>query len=110
LPRLVSLVRAKEIAVFGEPLSARDAERWGMINRTVPAADFETTLREWAHRLAHGPTVRMGHIKGQLNTSLESSMRATFREEATLLGMASEDSHEAMRAYAERRDPNFTGR
>ena len=111
LPRLTSLVRAKEIALFGEPLGAADAERWGMINRCVPAAEFDETVRAWARRLASGPTVRMGHIKGQLNASLESTMAATFREEATLLGIGGgEDAAEAMAAYVERRDPDFTGR
>jgi 2-(1,2-epoxy-1,2-dihydrophenyl)acetyl-CoA isomerase len=111
LPRLTSLVRAKEIAMFGDPLSAADAERWGLVNRCVPAGEFEETVRTWARRLADGPTVRMGHIKGQLNSSLESTMTATFREEVTLLGIGGgEDSAEAMTAYIERRPPRFTGR
>jgi len=111
LPRLTSLVRAKELAIFGDPLSAADAERWGMTNRCVPAAEFESTVRAWAARRAAGPTVRVGDIKGQLNSSLESTMKLTFREEATLLGMGgAEDSAEAMAAFARRREPNFTGR
>jgi 2-(1,2-epoxy-1,2-dihydrophenyl)acetyl-CoA isomerase len=110
LPRLTSLVRAKEMALFGDPISAADAERWGLINRCVPTAEFDATVRDWARRLASGPSLRMGHIKGQLNTSLESTMQQTFREEVTLLGISTEDSGEAMRAYFERREPKFTGR
>jgi 2-(1,2-epoxy-1,2-dihydrophenyl)acetyl-CoA isomerase len=61
--------------------------------------------------LAAGPTIRMGHIKQQLNRSLESTMDLTFREEVTLLGLGGgADSEEAMRAYAERREPRFQGR
>ncbi|MCW2524007.1 MAG: enoyl-CoA hydratase/isomerase family protein, partial [Frankiales bacterium] len=97
--------------LLGKPLSATEAERWGMVNRVVPAADFAATLREWALEVASGPTVRMGHIKGQLNSSFEAGMLASFKEEATLLGIGGgEDGHEAMQAYIERRDPNFTGR
>jgi 2-(1,2-epoxy-1,2-dihydrophenyl)acetyl-CoA isomerase len=111
LPRMVGLVRAKEMAIFGDPLSAADAERWGLINRCVPAAEFDDTVRSWAHRLASGPTIRIGHIKGQLNSSLESTMALTFKEEATLLGVGGgEDSVEAMQAYVQRREPKFTGR
>jgi len=111
LPRLTSLVRAKEIALFGEPLAARKAAEWGMVNAVVPAAEFPATLAEWAARLASGPTVRIGHIKGQLNAAVETTMRASFKEEATLLGMGGgEDAEEAMKAYRERRDPTFTGR
>jgi 2-(1,2-epoxy-1,2-dihydrophenyl)acetyl-CoA isomerase len=52
----------------------------------------------------------MGHIKQQLNRSLESTLDATFREEVTLLGLGGgEDSTEAMRAFAEGREPRFTG-
>jgi 2-(1,2-epoxy-1,2-dihydrophenyl)acetyl-CoA isomerase len=108
---MVGLVRAKEMAIFGDPLSAADAERWGLINRCVPAAEFDDTVRSWAHRLASGPTIRIGHIKGQLNSSLESTMALTFKEEATLLGLGGgEDSVEAMQAYVQRREPKFTGR
>jgi 2-(1,2-epoxy-1,2-dihydrophenyl)acetyl-CoA isomerase len=111
LPRLVSLVRAKEMAIFGEPLSAADAEKWGLINRCVPAPEFDETVRSWARRLARGHTIRIGHIKGQLNSSLESTMAATFKEEVTLLSLGGgEDSAEAMRAFAERREPEFHGR
>jgi 2-(1,2-epoxy-1,2-dihydrophenyl)acetyl-CoA isomerase len=111
LPRLVSLVRAKELAIFGEPLSAAEAERWGMINRCVPATEFDETVRTWARRLANGHTIRIGHIKGQLNSSLESTMAATFKEEVTLLGLGGgEDSAEAMQAFLERREPQFQGR
>jgi 2-(1,2-epoxy-1,2-dihydrophenyl)acetyl-CoA isomerase len=111
LPKLASLVRAKELALLGKPLPAAEAERWGMVNRVVPAADFDATLREWAAEVASGPTIRIGHIKGQLNSSYESGMLASFKEEAALLGLGGgSDSEEAMRAFTERRDPVFKGR
>jgi 2-(1,2-epoxy-1,2-dihydrophenyl)acetyl-CoA isomerase len=107
LSRLVSLVRAKEFALFGEPLSASQAEQWGLINRCLPAAELEPTAREWARKLATmappggGPSlpgaasggpapdlsVRVGHIKSQLNQSLEATMYQTFRDEVTLLSL-----------------------
>ena len=107
LPRLVSLVRAKEIALFGEPLPAPQAEQWGLINRCVPAEALESTAAEWAHKLATlappggGPrapgaavgatppdlSIRVGHIKSQLNQSLEATMYQTFRDEATLMAL-----------------------
>jgi 2-(1,2-epoxy-1,2-dihydrophenyl)acetyl-CoA isomerase len=110
LPKLASLVRAKELALLGKPLPAVEAERWGMVNRVVPAADFDATLREWAAEVASGPTIRIGHIKGQINSSFESGMLASFKEEAALLGLGGgSDSEEAMRAFVERRDPVFKG-
>jgi 2-(1,2-epoxy-1,2-dihydrophenyl)acetyl-CoA isomerase len=102
LPRMVGLARAKQIALYGDPLPARTAADWGLINECVPAEDLEATTTDWAVRLATlsapggGPqmgrdgadlSVRVGHIKSQLNLSLETSMYATFREEATLLAL-----------------------
>src|SRR5262249_37298773 len=66
LPRLTSLIRAKEIALFGDRISAVDAERFGLVNRAVPAEEFSEVVAEWARRLGQGPTIRMGHIKQQL--------------------------------------------
>lgn len=110
LPKLASLVRAKELALLGKPLPAIEAERWGLVNRVVSADAFEETLREWAQELASLPTVRVGHIKNQLNSSYEAGMIASFREEATLLGVGGgSDAREAMLAYVERREPQFRG-
>jgi 2-(1,2-epoxy-1,2-dihydrophenyl)acetyl-CoA isomerase len=110
LTKLTSIVHAKEMAIFGDPVSAADAERWGLANRVVPAAEWDDTVRAWAKRLATGPTIRIGHIKDQLNSVYESSMRQSFRDEVTFLHMgAGEDQMEAMRAFMERREPRFTG-
>jgi 2-(1,2-epoxy-1,2-dihydrophenyl)acetyl-CoA isomerase len=110
LPKLTSLARAKELALLGRPLPAAEAERWGMINRVVPQAEFAATLSDWAREVASLPTLRVGHIKSQLNSSYEAGMLASFREEATLLGIGGgADGHEAMRAYTEQREPQFRG-
>ena len=85
LTRSLSLTRAKELALYGEPLPAAEAERWGLINRCVPAAELEATARDWATRLA--TVSRAGHIKGQLNAAWEQTMQQTFVTEATLLGL-----------------------
>jgi 2-(1,2-epoxy-1,2-dihydrophenyl)acetyl-CoA isomerase len=84
LTRSISLPRAKELALYGDPLPAAEAERWGLVNRTVPRADLEATTRDWAVRLATGR--RLGHIKGQLNAAWEQTMQQSFVTEVTLLG------------------------
>lgn len=102
LPRLVGLARAKQIALFGDPLPAATAAEWGLINLCVPSAELLDTAKAWAIKLATldapsgGPKMgeggadlsyRVGHIKSQLNMSMESTMYQTFREEATLLSL-----------------------
>ncbi|MGE0307797.1 MAG: enoyl-CoA hydratase/isomerase family protein [Acidimicrobiia bacterium] len=111
LPKLTSLVRAKEIAILGEPLTAAEALQFGMINRCVSADALESTARDIAARVAKGPTIRIGHIKSQLNASYEQTKDQSFRDEANYMGLhGGSDATEAITAYIERRPPNFTGR
>ena len=55
LPRARRLHKAKELIFFGDDLSAADAERLGIVNKVVPAAELQATAKEWAERLASGP-------------------------------------------------------
>jgi 2-(1,2-epoxy-1,2-dihydrophenyl)acetyl-CoA isomerase len=111
LTRSLSPVRAKEFALLGDPLPARIAAEWGLVNRCVPDDELGTLAADWARRLAAGPTIGIGHVKGQLNDALEQSMEQVARAETTLLGLGiGSDAREAMQAFAERRAPRFTGR
>ena len=102
LTRSLSLPLAKEMALLGEPLGARRAEEWRLINRCVPASELEAVVTDVAQKLVHigppgkGPaasmverdlSARIGHIKGQLNAAWEQSMWQTFRDEAALLNV-----------------------
>jgi 2-(1,2-epoxy-1,2-dihydrophenyl)acetyl-CoA isomerase len=112
LPRLVGLQRAKELAFFGDDLSAADAERFGLVNRVVPADKLEQAAREWAERLAKGPTRALAMTKQLLNRSLDSDRATAFAEEANAqeLNMATEDAREGVRSFVERREPEFKGK
>lgn len=111
LTRSVSPVRAKEIALLGEPLSGRMAAEWGLANRCVPDEELLTVAGDFARRLASGPTIGIGHVKGQINEAFEQSMEQVAKDEVTLLGLGvGSDSTEAMHAFQERRAPRFTGR
>jgi 2-(1,2-epoxy-1,2-dihydrophenyl)acetyl-CoA isomerase len=111
LTRAVSPVRAKEIALFGDPIPAHTAAEWGLANRCVPDAELLAVAGDWARRLAEGPTIGIGHVKGQLNDALEQTMEQAAKHEVTLLGLGiGSDAQEAMLAFKERRRPRFTGR
>jgi 2-(1,2-epoxy-1,2-dihydrophenyl)acetyl-CoA isomerase len=111
LPRLVGLQRAKEIVFFADAWSAADAERIGLVNKVVPADELEKATTEWAERLASGPTRALGLAKGLLNRSLEQTLDQSLAEEALVqeLITGTNDIKEGMRAFGERRDPDFTG-
>jgi 2-(1,2-epoxy-1,2-dihydrophenyl)acetyl-CoA isomerase len=109
LTRSLSLPLAKEMALLSEPLSARQAAEWRLINACVAAEQLESVVADVARKLAtlgapsKGPaasgesrdlSARLGHIKGQLNAAWEQTMWQTFREEATLLNMPAGDASE----------------
>jgi 2-(1,2-epoxy-1,2-dihydrophenyl)acetyl-CoA isomerase len=106
LTRSLSLPLAKEMALLSEPLSARQAAEWRLINACVAAEQLESVTAGVARKLAtlgapsKGPaasgesrdvSARLGHIKGQLNAAWEQTMWQTFREEVTLLNMPAGD-------------------
>ncbi|MEU2712300.1 enoyl-CoA hydratase-related protein [Streptomyces sp. NPDC007205] len=112
LPRLLGPHRAKELMFFGDAVPAADAERLGLVNRVVPDADLPKATREWATRLASGPTRALALTKYLVNTSLESDRTTAFTAEAWAqeLNLATEDAQEGLRAFVERREAGFRGR
>lgn len=112
LPRHIGLHKAKELVFLGDDLSAADAERLGLVNKVVPAAELEETVRAWAKRLAEGPTFAIGLSKRLLNRSLQADMDTLFAEEAfsQALAASSEDMREGIRSFMEKRPPAFKGR
>ena len=110
LTRSISPVRAKELALYGDPLSGEKAAEWGLVNRCVPDAELMDVATDWARRLAVGPTIGIGHIKSQINQGLDQNIRQTWRDEVTYLGMGiGADGTEAMTAFQERRQPVYKG-
>ncbi|MFE8947500.1 enoyl-CoA hydratase/isomerase family protein [Streptomyces sp. NPDC007856] len=112
LPRLLGPHRAKELMFFGDAVPAADARRLGLVNRVVPDGELEKTAREWAARLASGPSRALALTKHLVNSSLESDRATAFAAEAWAqeLNMATEDAQEGLRAFAERRAARFRGR
>jgi 2-(1,2-epoxy-1,2-dihydrophenyl)acetyl-CoA isomerase len=75
------------------------------------AYELMATAGGFADRLASGPAIGIGHIKGQLNDAYDASLEQAWKNEAMLLGMrGAADSKEAIAAFVERRAPRFTGR
>lgn len=111
LPRLVGLHKAKELAFFGDVLSAEEAAEMGLVNRLVPAESLVDTAMEWAHRLTELPPINLSIMKRALNRSFESSMHDLLELEAVAqtVSFSSADTAEAMAAFVQKREPRFTG-
>jgi 2-(1,2-epoxy-1,2-dihydrophenyl)acetyl-CoA isomerase len=112
LPRLIGPRRAKELMFFGDALTAPDAERLGLVNRVVPDGELEKTAREWAERLATGPTRALALTKQLVNASLDSDRTTAFAAEAAAqeINMTTADAREGVASFVERRSPEYRGR
>jgi 2-(1,2-epoxy-1,2-dihydrophenyl)acetyl-CoA isomerase len=112
LPRLVGLHRAKELAYFADVLSAEEAAGYGFVNRVVPDDELDAFVDGWARRLAAGPPIALSMTKGLLDNAMSVSMAQALEDEARCqtINFGTADTAEAMRAFAEKREPRFEGR
>jgi enoyl-CoA hydratase/carnithine racemase len=112
LSRLVGKGRALEIMLAGTPISASEAERIGLVNRVVPAADLMTEAKRLAHQLANNAPIAMRYIIAAVNKGLEMPFAEGCVFEATLFGLvaSTDDMREGTAAFLEKRKPTFKGR
>lgn len=112
LPRLVGLARATALTMLCEKLPASQAAEWGLIYKTCEPAALMETARATAVHLATQPTRALGLIKRGFNRSLGVDLRAQldFEEELQREAGRSADYSEGVKAFLEKRKPNFTGR
>jgi 2-(1,2-epoxy-1,2-dihydrophenyl)acetyl-CoA isomerase len=111
LPRRVGLQKAKELAFFGDALTARDALALGLVNRVVASDQLAATAAELAGRLATAPTSAIALTKRLFNTSLDADRASAFQAEAMAQELQSHahDSVEGVRSFVDHRPPQFRG-
>ena len=112
LPRLVGLHRAKEIVYFADMLTAAQAADFGFVNRVVADDELDGFVDDWARRLAAGPPIALSLSKALLDNAMAVSMAQALEDEARCqtINFGTADTAEAMRAFAEKREPRFEGR
>jgi enoyl-CoA hydratase/carnithine racemase len=109
LPRVVGLAKATELLYTGDFIDAREAERIGLYNRVVAAAELSSVTRELAARLAGGPGFALAMTKELLNREMDVSLDTALEWEAQAQAtcMQHPDYREAYEAFIAKREPKF---
>lgn len=108
-PALIGFARAKEYLLTGDKLIAAEAERLGLINHAVPAAELDAAVYAMARRLAEGPRDAIRGTKVSVNIALKQLAHTILDTSiaAEALTMLGADHVEAMDAFVEKRAPVF---
>jgi len=111
LQRLVGPSKAMELSLLPDPLTAADAERFGLVTKVVPAADLAGEARALAARLAALSAGAVARTKHAIQAGAESSFEEALALEATLQGEAGRHPvhAEGIAAFIEKRPPRFSG-
>jgi enoyl-CoA hydratase len=110
--RNVPRKKTNELLLLGERISAEAAREAGIVNRVASADDFEATVDEWATRLAAKSPVMMKLGKDAMYRQLDMPFEDALDYLRSQLSVAftTEDIQEGVRAFFEKRDPQWTGR
>jgi enoyl-CoA hydratase len=110
--RNVGRKKTNELLLLGEQISAADAERIGLVNRVVPADEFDAAVADWAARLAAKSPVMMRLGKDAMFRQQDMAFAdaLAFLQSQLTIAFSTDDVQEGVQAFFEKRDPVWTGR
>jgi enoyl-CoA hydratase len=110
--RNVPRKKANEMLLLGERMSAEEAREAGIVNRVVPDAEFDAAVDEWAVKLASKSPVLMKLGKDAMYRQLDMPLDEAldFLRSQLSIAFTTEDIQEGVKAFFEKREPNWTGR
>ncbi len=112
LPRLIGRARAGALMMLGENLPADEAEKMGMIYKSIPDDSYEAELDKIIDKIANMPTTALAYTKRLLQISQTSTLNEQLDAEGSWQHLSGQtaDYKEGINAFLEKRKPNFTGK
>lgn len=112
LPRLIGMVRTRQLLMLGEEISGATAAEWGVIHGAHPPAELDSAAAELVATLAAAPTVALGLTKWLVHTGNGLDLDRHLQNEAMALELSSrsDDFKEGLAAFRDKRDAKFEGR
>jgi len=112
ISRAIGERRAKELILTGRPFSANEAHDWGLVNAVFPAEELLSAALETAGAIAANAPISVQQAKQSIHRGLQMSLRdgLAFEIEAYNRTVPTQDRIEGVRAFNEKRKPNFNGR
>lgn len=111
LTKKIGSTRAMDMLLTGEPISAKEALQFGLVNRVVPVEHYLEEAKKLANKIAEKPPLAVRMIKKSVQVACDSPLKdgLAYERNAFYLLFASKDQKEGMRAFVEKRRPDFSG-
>ena len=111
ISRAIGRKRALEMLLTGDPIDARTAADWGLVNRVVPAAELDDAVSELVAAIVRSSPLTVGIGKEAFYTQVDLDEHQAYEHTKTVMSMnaLAADAQEGMCAFLEKRPPTWTG-